>query len=223
MTQRHRYIVKIVDRQTGHESERTIEAVSAADAQAQMASDPTVYVGSVRRADGTAEASNSPFDRAAHLGFKPDQDDDVEPSPEPDRSTIDDVSRRFENDGADRRVEDTLRDILAVGKLQSDRTAWIQRFLVWSFYGVPLAVIGAVAGLTALGMIGTRDALTSAAALVPAFIALLCFACLAFLLQSIHPTFGPRKKPFQPIRSDDEDLDRLRLRIEARRRNRRRR
>lgn len=220
MTQRHRYIVPIVDRHTGQQSERTIEAVSAADAQAQMASDPTVFVGTARREDGTPEPRSSHEDHSAHLGFKPDQDDDAEPAPEPDRSTIDELSRRFEDDGSDRRMEDTLLDILAVSKLQSDRTAWIQRFLVWTVYGIPILIFGFIAMLSFLGSLARPD-YGSPVAMFWAFVMLLCFASLMALLQGIHPTFGPRKQPFRPVRSGDEDLDRLRRRIETRRRARR--
>ena len=71
--------------------------------------------------------------------------------------------------------------------------------------------------LSFLGSLARPD-YGSPVAMFWAFVMLLCFASLMALLQGIHPTFGPRKQPFRPVRSGDEDLDRLRRRIETRRR-----
>lgn len=221
MTQRHRYIVPLVDRHTGQESKRTIEAVSAADAQAQMAGDPTVYVGAARRADGTPEPSSSPYDRLAHMGLGQDETLPVDPDSEPDRTGFEEQVEPQPFTMPDRRLDLLLSDILAVSKLQSDRTAWIQRFLVWTVYGIPLALIGFIAGLVFLGNYN-RPAADSPAAIISAFIAVLCFGSLAVLLQSIYPSFAPRKKPFLPAPPSDTDIARLHRRIlDQRRANRR--
>lgn len=224
MTQRHRYIVPLVDRHTGQESERTIEAVSAADAQAQMAGDPTVYVGTARRADGTPEPFQSPYDRLAHMGLDQDRSPGLDPDSQPDRtgfeSDPDSDLRAYlhesmvppPSDPYIPRLDAELGDILAVCKLQSDRIAWIQRFLVWTVYGIPLAIIGFVAALSFLGSLARPD-FDSPLAMTSAFIAVLCFGSLVALLQSIYPTFMPRKKMFRPIRMNEDDIHRLRQRL----------
>lgn len=216
MTQRHRYIVPIVDRHTGAEGQRTIEAVSAADAESQMASDPTVFVGTARRADGTPEPLSA-YERLEHMGLGSPAESDPEPDPEPQPTPAPAGDQRGPYD---RSPDADLADILAVVKLQSDRTAWIQSFLVWTVYGIPLALIGTLAGLSFLGNLGRVDA-SSPVFVLTAVIAVICFSSLAVLLQSIYPTFAPAKKPFRPIQPSDEDLDQLRRRIIESRRARR--
>lgn len=202
MTQRHQYIVQIAERVTGEEYERVVDAASAEEAQAIAGADTVFVVGAARRADGTPEPP-------AHTDTADPPRDGFDLSSMPDRSGPYDPA-----DSA------TDGDILAVNKLISDRLAWIQRFLVWSFYGVPLFIIGVFAGLTFIGSLGRADP-SSPVFILSAIISVICFASLATLLQSIYPTFAPAKKPFRPIEPSDEDLDELRARIEARRAERR--
>lgn len=193
MVLRHKYIVTVVDRQTGVESERSVEAISAADAEAIVGQDAGVFVGRARRADGTPEVSDSPFDRVSHLGYDPadftgeEYAPSVEPSAQPPMASGHNPAP-WRADRAD------IRELIEATKLVSDRLAWIQKFLVWTFYG-----IGLILGCWSLSMVfisigALDDFVLSPWYLMPAIPITFCIVILTWLFRTIYPSFGVRPR-----------------------------
>lgn len=142
--QRHIYSVTVVDRQTGAESQRRVEAISAADAEAIVGQDSSVFVGRAVRADGAAEVSGSPYDRVSYFGYHPSDgiEDEVRMELEPS------VARVRKNDQG----TDQLSELIAIARSTQNRLIWFQRFGVWTFWVLPTISGGIFALIFALNM-----------------------------------------------------------------------
>jgi hypothetical protein len=183
--------VTVVDRQTGAESERSVEAISAADAEAIVGEDERVFAGRARRADGTPEASGSPFDRVSYLGYDPAEGIENEVRMElgsqaqpPVATGHGPVPRRAAN--AD------IRELIEATKLVSDRLAWIQLFLVWTFYGIGLILLCWTVSMIFISIGVADDFILSPWYLMPAIPITICIVILTWLLRTVYPSFGVR-------------------------------
>ena len=136
--QRHIYSVTVVDRQTGAESQRRVEAISAADAEAIAGQDSSVFVGRAKRADGAAEVSGSPYDRVSYFGY--------DPAAEVQDEVRMELEHPFARLPANAPGTDQLSELIAIARSTQNRLIWFQRFGVWTFWVLP-TMSGAVFAL----------------------------------------------------------------------------
>lgn len=194
MVQRYRYSVTVVDRRTGAESQRLVEAISAADAEAIVSEDEDVFVGRAEREDGTPEASGSPFDRVSYLGYDPSE------VIEREFGASADEQRAYEHADATQSAAHPmhpadLRDLVDATKLVSDRLAWIQSFLVWTFYGISLILACWTVSMIFISMGAASDSASGLVwYLMPAVPIAICVGILKWLLGTIYPSFRVRPR-----------------------------